>query len=469
MIKKILLVNTPPHNLSDIIESKRSRLTAQKGRQIFPSGLLSIGAYLESKGLKIDYKDMWNMNWKEIEQFLLAENPDIIFSSCLTDNRQSSFELARIAKNLNSNVINVIGNAHATAMYHQILTNYPQIDYVVLGEGEITCYELIECLKNRGIISEVKGIAYRSCGGYVCLSEKRPFANLDEFPFPMSEYRFYPDNITTVAIITSRGCPYGCSYCSLSDYWGHIWRGKSPKLVLEETDFFASHGAKQIVVMDDHFTFDKKRAMEIVSGFDKYDFTWSMQCRVDRIDKEMLELFKKNRCSRIVYGIETLSPTILKNIHKGFTLEQIKKGFELSHEVGVPAQANIMIGATGETQETINETIQGLKEIRPDNMAKFITLVYPNTPLYRKMKEDGAISDDFWLSNRPTPFYTAENDLSVLRKYSIQVQLAWYRQIGLVRSAKEVYDLLKEHGWVFAFSYIKDGLSRVKIKTIKIQ
>lgn len=466
MINKILLVNTPPHNMSDIIKSKRSRSTGQKGRQIFPSGLLSIGAYLESKGYNIDMKDLWDMNWNQIEEFLSKENPDIIFSSCLTDSRQSSFTLAKIARKLNPNVVNVIGNAHATAMYHQILSNYPEIDYVVLGEGEITCFELIKCLKNNDNIKDVKGIAFKS-DHIVHITEKRPLVgNLDELPFP-TKNRFNPDDPTNVTINTSRGCPYGCSYCSLSGYWGGVWRGKSPEEVLKEIDFLASKGAKHIVFTDDHFTFNKKRAMEICAGFDKYDFTWQMQCRVDRIDKEMLEVFRKSRCKVIVYGIETLSPTILKNIHKGFSLEQIKKTFEMSHEVGIPVAANIMIGAPGENQDTINETIQGLKEIRPDHMAKFITMVYPNTPLYRKMKEDRLMSDDFWLLSNPTPFHTTENDLSVLRKYSLQVQIAWYKQIGIIRSVKEISELLKEHGFAFAFDYIKDGLSRVKLKSIK--
>lgn len=461
MFDKILLVNTPPHNLSDIIKSKRSRSVGQKGRQIFPSGLLSIGAFLESKGFEICYKDMWNMKWSQIKEFLVKENPDIIFSSCLTDNRQSSFTLARISKKLNPNIVNVIGNAHATAMYEQVLTNYPEIDYVVLGEGEITCYELIKCLREGGNIGDVKGIAYQYNG--ICTTEKRPLIkNLDELPYP-TKYRFNPDNHTDVTINTSRGCPYNCSYCSLSGYWGSVWRGKSAKEVLKEIEFLVSNGAKHITFTDDHFTFNKKRVMEICEGFKKYNFTWAMQCRVDRIDRDMLELFKETRCKLIVFGIETMSPTILKNIHKMFTVEQIKTTFKMAHEIGVPVQANIMIGAMGENQGTINETIEGLKEIKPDFVAKFITMVYPNTPLYQEMKNNGSISDNFWLLSNPAPFYIFENDIATLRKYSLQVQIAWYKQQGIIRSVKEVYGLIKEHGFMFAISYVLDGLSKISI------
>jgi anaerobic magnesium-protoporphyrin IX monomethyl ester cyclase len=378
-MENILLVNTPPHSDSILSKSKHSKLFGQKGRQIFAYGLLSIGAYLESKGLKVDYEDMWNMDWEQIKESLLSFNPDIIFSSCLTDNRQSNFILSRIAKTLNPDVVNVVGNAHATAMYQQILSNYPEVDYIVLGEGEITCHELIECLKNDGNIKDVKGLAYR-VNNTICVTEKRPLANLDEFPFP-TKYRLPPDYPDIASLNTSRGCPYGCSYCSLSGYWGGVWRGRSPKKVMEEIEFVVSQGAKRIVFNEDHFTFNRKRAMEIVSGFGKYNFKWSMQCRVDRIDKEMLELFKKNGCEGIIYGTETFSPTVLKNIHKGFTLEQIKNTFKLTKEVGIPCQGNIMIGNIGETQKTINETIQGLKEIKPDSIAKFITMVYPNTPM----------------------------------------------------------------------------------------
>jgi anaerobic magnesium-protoporphyrin IX monomethyl ester cyclase len=462
-IEKILMVNTPPHDLNDILNSKRSKSTAktQIGRFYMPSGLLSIGAYLESKGYTVDMSDMWEMSWEEIESTLKDLNPDIIFSSCLTDSRLSNFKLAKIAKKLNPNVISVVGNAHATAMYDQILRNYPEIDYVVLGEGEITCLELIEHLKYReNFLCSVKGIAYKS-NGEIRVTEKRPLANLDEFPFP-KKHRFFINEPHTALISTSRGCPYGCTYCSLTKFWQR-WRGKSVEKVIEEVDFLVQNGLKHLIFNDDHFTYNKERTMKIVEHFKKYDFTWVMQTRVDKIDKEMYDLFKETRCTIVAFGVESMSPTILKNIHKGYTVEQVKEAFKMGHDAGVPLQANIMIGCTGETENTLNETIQGIKEIKPDIMSKFITMVYPNTKMYELMKEAGKISDDYWLSPNPAPFNTTEHDIETLRKYSLKMQIEWYKQIGLYRSYKEIYDLLKEHGTKFALDYIKDGLSRVRI------
>lgn len=463
-IKKILMVNTPPHDLDAIIKSKRSKSTAktQIGRSFMPSGLLSIGAYLESKGYVVDLVDMWEMSWEEIESTLKNINPDIIFSSCLTDSRLSSFKLAKIAKKLNSEVITVIGNAHATAMYDQILRNYPEIDYVILGEGEITCFELIESLNGTGkVISMVNGIAYFSYFGKVVVTEKRPLANLDEFPFS-KKHRFFINEPTTALISTSRGCPYGCTYCSLTKFWQR-WRGKSVEKVIEEIDFLVQNGLKHLIFNDDHFTYDKERTMKIVEHFKKYNFTWVMQTRVDKIDKEMYDLFRETRCTIVAFGVESMSPTILKNIRKGYTVEQVKEAFKMGHEAGVPLQANIMIGCTGENETTLNETIQGLKEINPDIMSKFITMVYPNTKIYELMKEAGKISDDYWLSPNPAPFNTTEHDIETLRKFSLKMQIEWYKQIGLYRSYQEVYALLKEHGAKFAIDYIKDGLSRVQI------
>ncbi len=461
-IEKILLVNTPPHDLDAILKSKRSKSTAktQIGRSFMPSGLLSIGAYLESKGHTVEMSDMWEMSWEEIESTLKNINPDIIFTSCLTDSRLSSFKLAKIAKKLNPNVVNVVGNAHATAMYEQILNNYPEIDYVVLGEGEITCLELIEGL-NKNNPFNVKGLAYKAFDGTICVTEKRPLANLDEFPFS-KKHRFFINEPTTALISTSRGCPYGCTYCSLTKFWQR-WRGKSVEKVIEEVDFLVQNGMKHLIFNDDHFTYDKERTMKIVEHFKKYNFTWVMQTRVDKIDKEMYDLFKETRCTIVAFGVESISPTILKNIHKGYTIEQVKEAFRMGHEAGVPVQANIMIGCTGETEETLNETIQGLKEIKPDILSKFITMVYPNTKMYELMKESGKISDDYWLTPNPAPFNTTEHDIETLRKYSLKMQIAWYKQIGIIKSTKEIYDLLKEHGAKFAIDYIKDGLSRVQI------
>lgn len=464
MIEKILLATTPPHDISSILKSKRSKATAltQKGRQTLPSGMMSIGAYLESKGYPVIVEDFWDKDWNEIEYTLKKIDPDIIFTSCLTDSRLSNFKLSALAKSINPDIINVIGNAHASAMYVQILSNYPEVDYIVIGEGEITCYELIECLNKNGDDREIKGISFRYNSG-IYKTEPRPMIkNLDEFPFPV-KYRFSPNSPTTVTINTSRGCPYGCTYCSLTDYWG-AWRGKSVDEVLKEIEFLVSEGAKYLTFTDDHFTFNKKRAMEIASHFGEYDLQWRMQCRVDRIDKEMLEVFKNNNLDIIAYGVESMSPTILKNIHKGVAVEQVVKAFEISHEVDIPEiQANIMIGLPGENQSTINETIKGLKIIKPDYMGKFITMVYPGAKLYELMKSKGSLTDNYWLSGNPAPFYTAENDLAILRKWSLQVQLTWYRQQGLIKSMKDVKILIEDHGISFATSYILDGMSKVKL------
>lgn len=462
MINKILLVTTPPHDIESILKSKRSKATAltQKGRQTLPSGLMSIGAYLNSKGYEVVIRDFWDKDWEQIQYEISREDPNIIFSSCLTDSRLSNFRLSSIAKVINPNVVNVIGNAHASVMYEQILKNYKDVDYVVIGEGEITCYELVRCLDKGGDIKGVRGLAFREKGN-VYVTERRPnVKNLDEFPFP-TEYRSVDGKTTTIN--TSRGCPYGCHYCSLTDFWG-VWRGKSVKEVLREVEFLVGQGVEYLVFTDDHFTFNKKRAMEIASHFGKYGIRWRMQCRVDRIDKEMLECFKKNGLDIIAFGVESMSQRILNNVHKGVTVEQIERAFEISHEVGIQEiQANIMIGLPGENQETINETIRGLKKIKPDYIGKFITMVYPGTKLYELMKLKGGITDEYWLSGTPAPFYTAENDLATLRKWSLQVQLAWYRQHGIVYTIKDIYTLLSDHGMGFAMDYIMDGLSRVKL------
>ncbi len=203
--------------------------------------------------------------------------------------------------------------------------------------------------------------------------------------------------------------------------------------------------------------------MEIASYLEKIGIKWRMACRVDRIDAEMLKLFKKSGCEIIVYGTETLSPTILENIHKKFTLPQIEEAVRLTKEAGIQAHTNIMIGLPGENQITINETINGLRKIKPDYIGKFITMVYPATDLYQLAKEKGMIDDNYWLSYNTAPFYIAEHDLSTLRKYSLQIQFEGYKQQGIIKSSKDIYELVKNHGFSFAFNYIKDGLSKIHI------
>jgi len=463
MIEKILLVTPPPHDAENITKSKRSEKQnrQQQGRQALPSGLMSIGAYLESKGYEVDIKDFWASGWQEIRNEIKKSNPDAVFSSCLTDYRLSNFKLAKIAKEINPEIVTVIGNVHASVMYEQILSNYPEIDFVVRGEGEITCLELIEYLNKNGNLKDVKGLAFR-VENKVWATEKRPLIeNLDILPFP-TKNRFYLDGSKIATINTSRGCPYGCTFCTMTKYWQNR-REKSVEEVLKEVDFLASEGAKYLVFTDDHFTFDKERAIAIAKEFYKYDFQWRMMSRVDRIDLNMLKLFQKNNIDAIAFGVESMSPTVINKMHKGAKVEQVIKAFELGHKAKIPhLDANIMIGLPGETQQTVNETIKGLNIIKPDNLNKYITMIYPGTALYEQAKAMG-LKEDYWLSPNVAPFYTLENDMSTLRKWSIQVQLAWYKQRGLAYAAKDIIGIVRDHGISYTTDYLKDGLSKIKL------
>lgn len=464
MIEKILLVTPPPHDAEYFAKSKRSEKqnTKQQGRQALPSGLMSIGAYLESKGYEVDIKDFWASNWDEIRNEIKKLNPDAVFSSCLTDYRLSNFKLARIAKEINPETVTVIGNVHATVMYEQILSTYPEIDFIVCNEGEITSLELIECLNKNGNLKDVKGLAFK-VENKVWATEKRPLIeNLDILPFP-TKNRFYLDGSKITTINTSRGCPYGCTFCTMTKYWQNR-REKSVKEVLDEVDFLASEGAKYLVFTDDHFTFNKERAIAIAKEFYQYDFQWRMMARVDRVELNMLKLFQKNNIDAIAFGVESMSPTVIDKMHKGAKVEQVIKAFELGHKAKIPhLDANIMIGLPGETQQTVNETIKGLNIIKPHNLNKYITMIYPGTALYEYAKTNGGFSEEYWLSPNVAPFYTMENDISTLRKWSIQVQLAWYKQNGLKYTTKDIASIIREHGTSYTLDYLKDGLSRVKL------
>ena len=281
-------------------------------------------------------------------------------------------------------------------------------------------------LLNNSDLREVKGIAYQEDGELI-ITEGRDFVkDLDAIPFPsydefnLDEYLGLPEtNERAAAIITSRGCPHRCLYCSASKFWKQKWRPRSAKNVLDEIEWlYKDYRVKNFIFFDDNFTVRKARAIEICQGIIErnLNINWVAESHVTHINKELLSWMKKSGCYRIDYGVESGSPKILRNIKKGQTVEQIEKAFKLSHDVGIRPRAYLMVGNPGEDEVTINETIQLMKKIEPyDAPSGQILWVLPDTEIYELAKSKGLISDEHWLQSDSMVYYTGEHDIETLK------------------------------------------------------
>ena len=201
-------------------------------------------------------------------------------------------------------------------------------------------------------------------------------------------------------MLTSRGCPYGCTFCISSHVMeGMKWRTRSINNVIDEIKYVIDkYGVKEINIDDPTFTISKERVIEFCNALikNKIRILWTCNGRVDNVDDEMLKIMRKAGCKMIRYGIESASPKVLASIRKGITIEQMKKAFRLTQKHGILALGGFMFGFLTDTKETIEATIQLAKELKPDLIQASLAMAYPGTKLYEEAKNQGKIIAKNW-------------------------------------------------------------------------
>lgn len=404
--------------------------------------------YLMSALKAAGYEDMhalnfFNLPWPDTERLTVKAledyRPDVVMISSFTINRTAAFKSARLAKELDPSTKVIMGGMHPNFLFRQILETFP-VDAVCIGEGEETVVELVRAIEANGPFGGIRGVAYKKDGAVV-LNPKRDFVkDLDSIHFPA--HYIYAEDIRrkkTAHIITSRGCPYGCQFCATTEFWGRSWRARSAKNVVDEIETLVrDYGINFISFQDDEFTLQKKRTIELCKEMAArgVNINWSCSTRVNTIDREQLEWMKRAGCVHIAMGIESGSPKILKTIGKKITVEQIEKGFELLEEFKMSRGSYLMVGNPGEDWGSVKDTIALIKRLKLDVLPPSIAEIYPGTQLYELAKKAGFISDDYWLSEDPPPFFTVENSAEKLQFWAFLVGLESKRLKGNIAAAR---------------------------------
>jgi radical SAM superfamily enzyme YgiQ (UPF0313 family) len=431
----------------------------------YPLGIAYLGAVLEKAGHKVEAYDFLFDSWSDvkekIEKIIKKATPDIVGISSMTTNRYSSFELTKMCKKLNEKIKVVLGGVHPTMMYKQILENFP-VDYIVIGEGEETFLELVKAIEKKkeqsGNLKKITGIAFRDNNDVTFTGPRCFTKDLDALPFPKHSY--FSENIrkNKILYVTSeRGCPIGCTFCSTSRHWGRMIRQRKPENVIKEIMEAKKEfpEIKKVYFDDDEFLMRKPWVLEFCRQFKKANLKLEFECagRVSSIDEDLIIGLKQAGCTRIDFGVESGSPKIIESIKKRITNEQVITAFNLCKKHDISAGIYLMVGLPGETKETVNETICLLRKI-PN--AKFhipgVFQVYPGTEIYENLKEKGWINDDYWVSNKPAPFYTFENNKRKL--------VFWALKIGFFGS------LYRGEALKFIISNLKNQMKYDKLKKI---
>ena len=414
-----------------------------------PMGLAYIAAVLKKNNIDVEVLDAAAFRWKRLERIIKQRSPDIAGIVCWTIERGQAFKTAQLVRKAAPQAKIIVGGQHATALpEHMFRLAYA--DAVVIGEGELTTLELVKTFYNNGDLSEIKGIAYQKNGETFITPPRDLITNLDSIPFPsytdfnLDDYNGLPERSErSAALMTSRGCPYRCIYCSGPNFWRRKWRYRSAENVLDEIEWlYNDYDVRAFIFFDDNFAVRKDRAIAICDGILRrgLKISWRACTRVDLVNKELLKWMKKAGCYGIDYGIESGSPKILERIRKGQTVKQIKEALRLTHEAGIRPRAYLMVGNPGENEETIQETITLLNEMKPYNTPSGqILWILPGTEIYELAKSQGVISDDFWVTNHSVLYYTGEHSVEELKALRNQLMLGLAKNRGNIQALLEYY------------------------------
>lgn len=368
-----------------------------------PLSLATIAGSLSSNGHNVKILDLNNKDEKEFIALIETFNPHYIGISFTTPLSEEVFRLASLVKKIKKDVIVIGGGPHPSAMPSSALES-SDIDLICIGEGDYTILDIVDGKP----YADIKGIAFRDNNGCHILDNSDFIKDLDRLPFPAWDL-FDLNKYKTTRLIarknpagwieTSRGCPYGCVYCS-KKVFGRNFRPKSVKRVVDEIDHMLSCGFREVHIADDCFTFDIERAKgiceEIIKRRLKFPWATVTGIRADRVDQELLNLMKRAGCYRVYYGIESGDDNILRLIKKGETCDMVRKAVKMSKRAGLEVFGFFMFALPGETEETMRKTIEFAKELDLDMAKAAITIPLPSTPYFEELYSKGRIKETKW-------------------------------------------------------------------------
>ena len=370
-----------------------------------PMGLLYIAAYMREKGpagveIKVLDTVLEDLSDRQIEDYLRREAPDMVGVQALTFTLLDSLAMVDIAKKVNPDVITVLGGRHCD-IYAAETAALPGVDFVVTGEGEHTLAALVRSLKDPAALEKIPGLTFRR-GDRLVSNMCMEIANLDELPFPARDLTAYKDYRFLLAkksvfttMITSRGCPYGCSFC---DEGRKRFRAVSARRVVDEMMHCKeTYGIDQFFIFDSTFTVNRQRVLDICEllAERKAGVTFDVRSRVNLIDDEVLKALQRAGCVRIQYGVESGNDGVLKAINKKIAVQQVRDVVRKTREYGFEILCDFMIGLPDEGEKEVEDTIRLALELPIDYAQLAITVPYPNTELYHLGMSRGLFKD-YW-------------------------------------------------------------------------
>jgi radical SAM superfamily enzyme YgiQ (UPF0313 family) len=358
-----------------------------------PLGLAYLGAALEQAGVQVKILDyvVYPYRRDTLRSVLKNFKPHIAGATTVTMTFDHAKQVLKSVKTIAPRILTVMGGPHVTFCARQTLETFPELDVVVLGEGEETLVDLTQTVERAQHLNRVNGITYRMGSQINTTVKRKLIKNLDSLPLParhllpLGRYRTLG---LPISMTTSRGCPYKCIFCVGRKMVGAKVRYHSIGRVVAEMEYLANLEFQQINIADDLFTANQKHCLavceEIINR--KIDINWTSFARVDTVSENLLSKMKAAGCTAVSFGIETANPDILRTIKKGITIQQAMDAVRMCRRVGIHPYASFILGLPGETQDTIKESAALAAKLQQKGLAYgfHILAPFPGTEVREK-------------------------------------------------------------------------------------
>ncbi len=388
----------------------RYRTYGMEGHYVMPMGILYVSAYVKRSGVA----NVHTLNLNHVE----GAEYDIL-NSCIKDNNIDMFcigglsgeysDLERIisyADKIDPDVVTVVGGGIMTADPEVTMKAMPEVDFGIIGEGEQTSVELIEAVASGGDVSAVDGLIYRDADGLKITGRREEIFDLDSLPFPDYEgfnYAEYleknPDlsdegkKYSQVSVIGGRSCKYNCTFCFHPS--GSKYRQRSLDSIFSEIDYLVNkYNISYIALREELFATDNERVREFCERVEAYDFDWSIQLRIDSINRELVDMLEGTRCRYVFVGVESADDKVLKSMRKGITRVQIEDALEMLRAAGLNSRSGVIFGDTEETWDSAMFTLEWFrKNYEKYRMFVDMVIAFPGSVIYKRACLSGVIPD----------------------------------------------------------------------------
>lgn len=385
-----------------------------------PYGLFTLGAEAIRAGHQVKVMNLSAFPWSRASEVIDALDADVYGMSCWTANRRGVALVAKRIRERRPKAHIIVGGPHATPLAKEMLAHHREIDTIALGESELTFLELLQRLEAGEPATGIAGTLYRN-GSKIEAGPPRP--SIHDLDALASPHAYFDTHI----VMTSRGCPWQCTFCGADTTWGRGFRGQSVPYVIDSLEQAINRlPVKMIQIKDDTFTANRKRAMEISRGIRdrKLNFLWSCDTRVDVLSDDLLKEMRLAGCQRLSLGVESGSQEILTKINKKITVAEIIEATEMAKRVGIQVRYYMMLGNRGETAKTFQETLDFLKAARPHQYLFSCLSIYPGTLDFHDAEKAGWLDRDVYFTGDfqelKTPFDASPEDTEMMG--------AWFSQ-----------------------------------------